>query len=76
MNSALTLIDVYYLIQWKEITPYTRFSNVSATRQKVAMRLQSLELLEFEPFLTVTSRGDEVLDQLEFHANKLVSNNG
>lgn len=68
----LTAIHLYHLIMWKEVIPYVKFSDISATRQKVAMDLLAKELVVLEPFITVTDKGLYLLSSCTEHISTIV----
>lgn len=72
----MKLTHVYYLIMWKEVSPYARFIDVSATRQKIAMELNRRGFVTLEPFITVTDKGNKFLELVEVHADIMANSNG
>lgn len=72
----MKLDHVYYLIMWKQISPYVRFIYVSATRQKIAMDLERRGLVTLDPFITVTDKGNKFLELVEAHADIMANSNG
>lgn len=72
----MKLTHVYYLIMWKQISPYARFIDVSATRQKVAIDLERRGFVILDPFITVTDKGNKFLELVEAQADIMANSNG